>query len=47
MAHSWSKATARRAFPQDMSPDELTLDKAMELLDQAGKSAEPLGYSVR
>ncbi len=35
----------KASIPQELSPDELSLEKAMELLDQAGKSAEPLGYS--
>jgi len=37
---------ARKAtIPQEMAPDELTLAKALEMLDQAGQGEEPLGYS--
>ncbi len=33
----------RAALPEGLAPDELTLDKARELLDQSQKAEEPLG----
>lgn len=34
----------KASIPQDLAPDELTLAKALELLDQASASEQPLGY---
>ncbi len=33
----------RATLPDEMPPDELTVDKALELLEQAAKAEEPLG----
>ncbi len=33
----------RASLPEDMAPDELTLSKALSLLDQAAQGEEPLG----
>ena len=33
----------RASLPEDMAPDELTLDRALALLDQAAQGEEPLG----
>jgi len=33
----------RASIPEDMAPDELTLDAALKLLDQAAQAEEPLG----
>ena len=34
----------RASLPEEMPPDELTLDKALELLGKAEQGEEPLGY---
>jgi DNA topoisomerase-1 len=34
----------KASIPQDLPPDELTLEKALELLDQATASEQPLGH---
>ncbi|MCC9608824.1 type I DNA topoisomerase [Blastopirellula sp. JC732] len=34
----------RGSIPSDLAPDEVTLDKALELLDKAQLGDEPLGY---
>jgi DNA topoisomerase-1 len=34
----------KASIPQDLPPDELTLAKALELLDQASASEQPLGH---
>lgn len=34
-----------RSVPEDLAPDELTQEKALELLEQASKGETPLGYS--
>ena len=34
----------RASIPEDMPPDELTLNLAVELLDKSQKAEEPLGY---
>jgi len=34
----------RASLPQDMPPDELTVEKALELLHQAQKAEEPIGH---
>jgi DNA topoisomerase-1 len=36
----------RGAVPDGMAPDELTLDRALELLDQGQKAEEPLGIDA-
>jgi DNA topoisomerase-1 len=33
------------SIPEDMAPDELTLEKALEMLDQASQGETPLGYA--
>jgi DNA topoisomerase I len=39
------QGTRKASIPQEMAPDELTLEKALEMLDQASAGEEPLGYS--
>jgi DNA topoisomerase-1 len=39
------QGTRKASIPQEMAPDELTLSKALELLDQAAVGEEPLGHS--
>jgi DNA topoisomerase-1 len=34
-----------KSVPEDLAPDELTVDKALELLEQASQGETPLGYS--
>jgi DNA topoisomerase-1 len=34
-----------RSVPEDLAPDELTLEKALELLEQAAQGETPLGYA--
>ena len=43
MGRSSSRASAGRACPTDMPPDELTLETALEMLDKAAQGDEPLG----
>ncbi len=42
-ARSWSRVSGGRAFPTALAPDELTLEKAVELLDRGQQIDEPLG----
>lgn len=38
------QGTRKASIPQDLPPDELTLARALELLDQATASEQPLGH---
>jgi DNA topoisomerase-1 len=38
------QADRKASIPEDMPPDELTLDKALEVLEHASVAEEPLGY---
>src|SRR5690606_4327336 len=35
----------RASLPDDLPPDELTVERALELLENAAKAEEPLGYT--